>query len=34
MKETDLKMLRMYFCERMIPEYNMITLQNTIDRIV
>ena len=34
MKETDLKMLRMYFCERMIPEYNQITLKNTVDRIM
>ena len=33
MKETDLKILRMYLCERMVPEYNLISLQNTINRI-
>jgi hypothetical protein len=26
MKVTDMKMIKMYFCERMLPEYNSIAL--------
>ena len=26
MKATDMKMIKMYFCERMLPEYNSIAL--------
>ena len=34
MKSTDYKLTKMYLCERMLPEYNAISLKNVIDRII